>query len=68
MITRKPLLAAPKKLQCMLLQLQTYSFATNYQAGKYMYFAETRSHAYLSNRTDMMERNNHYEHENISMA
>lgn len=52
MITRKPLLAAPKRLQRMLLRLQTYSYSIVYQAGRLMYLADTLSRAYIQESTD----------------
>ena len=46
MIARKPLNAAPKRLQRMLLQLQKFSLTIRYKKGKLMYLANTLSRAH----------------------
>lgn len=47
-ITKKPLHAAPLRLQRMLVQLQRYPNITlTYKRGEEMYFADTLSRAYL---------------------
>jgi hypothetical protein len=46
-ILKKPLHAAPKRLQRMLLQLQKYDIRLQYTTGKEMYIADTLSRAYL---------------------
>ena len=46
-ILKKPLHAAPKRLQRMLLQLQKYDIRLQYTLGKEMYIADTLSRAYL---------------------
>ena len=46
-ILKKPLHAAPKRLQRMLLQLQKYDIRLQYTPGKEMYIADTLSRAYL---------------------
>ena len=45
MIVKKPLVKAPKRLQGMLLRLQSYDFDISYQQGKLMYLADTLSRA-----------------------
>lgn len=47
MIARKPLNAAPKRLQRMLLRLQKYDISIVCKKGKEMYLADTLSRAYL---------------------
>ncbi|XP_063446850.1 uncharacterized protein K02A2.6-like [Mytilus trossulus] len=60
-IMKKPLHAAPKRLQRMLLRLQKYDIILQYRPGKEMYLADTLSRAYLketsdsSNTTDEIE-------------
>ena len=46
-IMKKPLHAAPKRLQRMLLRLQKYDIQLQYRPGKEMYLADTLSRAYL---------------------
>lgn len=50
-IVRKPLLAAPKRLQRMLLRLQRYDIDVVYVPGRYMWIADTLSRAYLPETT-----------------
>jgi hypothetical protein len=45
-ILKKPLYAAPKRLQRMLLQLQKYDIRLQYTPVKEMYIADTLSRAY----------------------
>lgn len=47
-IVRKPLLSAPKRLQCILLRLQRYDFDVIYIPGRDMLLADTLRRAYLS--------------------
>ena len=47
-ILKKPLLAAPKRLQRMMMQLQKYNLRVVYKRGSEMYIADTLSRAYLS--------------------
>ena len=47
-ITKKPLSAAPPRLQRMLLQLQRYTFTLIYKPGKDMILADTLSRAYIN--------------------
>ena len=47
-IIKKPLSAAPPRLQRMLLQLQRYTFTLIYKPGKDMILADTLSHAYIN--------------------
>ena len=54
-ITRKPLNDAPKRLQCMLLQLQKYSLNVRYKRGKQMHLADTLSRAYLPGEMSVAE-------------
>ena len=49
-ITKKPLHKAPKRLQRMLLRLQSYDITLKYQKGTQMHLADTLSRAYLSNK------------------
>ena len=44
----KPLNDAPKRLQCVLLQLQKYSLIVHYKKGSQMHLADTLSRAYVS--------------------
>lgn len=46
-IVRKPLLSAPKRLQRMLLRLQSYEIDVTYVPGRDMVLADTLSRAYL---------------------
>ena len=46
-IVKKPLHAAPPRLQRMLLQLQKYDLHFEYKCGKELYLADTLSRAYL---------------------
>ena len=46
-IQKKSLLAAPKRLQRMLLALQEYDLEIQYKPGKEMYLADTLSRAYI---------------------
>ena len=46
-ILKKPLLAAPMRLQRMLLNLQWYDLIVKYRKGKEMYLPDTLSRAYL---------------------
>ena len=47
-ILKKPLLAAPKRLQRMMMQLQKYNLRVVYKQGSEMYIVDTLSRAYLS--------------------
>ena len=47
MITRKPLQAAPRRLQRMLMRLQRYQLVVIYKPGIEMVLADTLSRAYL---------------------
>ncbi|KAI8511996.1 hypothetical protein Bbelb_110960 [Branchiostoma belcheri] len=47
MIALKPLHAAPKRLQRMLMRLQQYYVKITYKPGKEMFLADTLSRAYL---------------------
>ena len=47
-ILRKPLFAAPKRLQRMMMQLQKYNLKVVYKRGTELYIADTLSRAYLS--------------------
>ena len=46
-ISRKPLVTAPKRLQRMLLRLQRYSVDVTYTRGSEMHIADTLSRAYI---------------------
>ncbi len=48
-IFKKPLNAAPMRLQRMLLKLQWYDVIVKYQKGETMYISDTLSRAYLLN-------------------
>lgn len=48
-ITQKPLTAAPKRLQRLLLRLQQYDYEIRYKPGREMVLADTLSRAYLDN-------------------
>ena len=47
-ILQKPLLAAPKRLQRMMMRLQNYNLTVVYKRGQEMYLADTLSRAYIS--------------------
>ncbi|CAC5426704.1 unnamed protein product [Mytilus coruscus] len=51
-IMKKPLHAAPKRLQRMLLRLRKYDIILQYRPGKEMYLADTLSRAYLKETSD----------------
>ncbi|CAC5410926.1 unnamed protein product [Mytilus coruscus] len=51
-IMKKPLHAAQKRLQRMLLRLQKYDIILQYRPGKEMYLADTLSRAYLKETSD----------------
>ena len=51
MIVLKPLHRAPKRLQRMLMRLQTYDVMVSYHQGKEMYLADTLSRAYLPEKS-----------------
>ena len=51
MVVQKPLNIAPKRLQCMLLQLQKYCLEVKYKRGQHMYLADTLSQAFLPDAT-----------------
>ena len=51
-ITKKPLSAAPTRLQRMLLQLQRYNFTLLYKPGKEMILVDTLSRAYIKGAPD----------------
>ena len=55
-IVKKSLAAAPPRLQCMLLQLQKYSFTIAHKPGKEMFLADTLSRAYID-ENDNADRN-----------
>lgn len=46
-ILKKPLLAAPKRLQRMMMRLQNYQLKVVYKKGQELYIADTLSRAYL---------------------
>ncbi|VDH90162.1 Hypothetical predicted protein [Mytilus galloprovincialis] len=46
-IVKKSLLAAPRRLQRMLLRIQQYNYNIRYKPGSTMYIADTLSRAYL---------------------
>ena len=52
---KKPLLAAPKRLQRMMMQLQKYNLRVVYKRGSEMYIADTLSRAYLSTPNQVSE-------------
>lgn len=54
-IVKKPLHAAPARLQRMLLQLQRYNLQFLYKKGKELYLADTLSRAYQADATEEME-------------
>ena len=47
-ILQKPLLAAPKRLQRMMMGLQNYNLKVVYKRGSDMYIADTQSRAYVT--------------------
>ena len=47
MIAKKPLAAAPKRLQHLLMRLMQYGVEIKYRRGPEMYLADTLSRAYL---------------------
>ena len=47
-ILQKPLLAAPKRLQRMMMHLQNYNLTVVHKRGQEMYLADTLSRAYIS--------------------
>ena len=47
-ILQKPLLAAPKRLQRMMMRLQNYNLKVVYKRGSDMYIADTLSRAYMT--------------------
>ena len=46
-ILKKPLLAAPKRLQRMMMRLQNYQLNVVYKKGQELYIADTLSRAYI---------------------
>ena len=46
-ILKKPLCKAPPRLLRLVLRLQPYDLDMHYVPGKYMYLADTLSHAYI---------------------
>ena len=53
-IYQKPPVAAPKRLQRMLLRLQKYDFEIYFKLGKHMYLADTLSRAPLSRNDEVL--------------
>ena len=51
-IVKKPLHAAPARLQRMLLQLQRYDLDFIFKSGKELYIADTLSRAYTGTKPD----------------
>ncbi len=51
MIHQKPLAAAPKRLQAMLLRLQRYNVSVKYKQGSEMYIPNFLWRAYLIDET-----------------
>jgi len=47
MIVKKPLAAAPKRLQRLMLRLMQYDVVIKYKRGPELYLADTLSRAYL---------------------
>lgn len=47
-IMTKPLLSAPKRLQCMLMRLQNYEVSLRYVPGKHVVLTNSLSRAYLT--------------------
>ena len=70
MILEKPLLAAPKRLQRMMMQLQKYNLKVVYKRGVEMYIADTLSRAYLSAPSQVSEEEKEFIRtvENVEMA
>ena len=54
-ILKNPLLAAPKRLQRMMMQLQKYNLKVVYKRGSELYIADTLSRAYLSSPSQVGE-------------
>ena len=50
-IFRKNLFAIPKRLQRMMLQLQSYNLTVNYKHGKEMFLADASSRNYINTNT-----------------
>ena len=69
-ILRKPLFAAPKRLQRMMMQLQKYNLKVVYKRGTELYIADTLSRAYLSapNQVDEEEQEFIRAVENVNMT
>ena len=63
-IVTKPLHRAPKRLQRMLLRLQSYDYTLVYRKGKMMELADTLSRAYVSDDRDIGS----YEIEQVNMV
>ena len=63
-IVRKPLNAAPQRLQRMLLRLQKYNLELKYKKGQDMFLADTLSRAYLPevNASDFVAELEHVDH------
>ena len=53
-ITKKPLSAAPPRLQRMLLQPQRYIFILVYKPGKDIILADTLSRAYINDKPEIL--------------
>ena len=53
-IYQKPLVAAPKRLQRMLLHLQKYDLEIYFKPGQHMYQADTLSRAPLSRDDEVL--------------
>lgn len=51
-IMQKPLLSAPKRLQTMLMCLQTYDVHIQYHPGRYLVLADTLSRAYPTKKSE----------------
>ena len=47
MIAKKPLAAAPKRLQCLMSRLLQYDVEIKYKRGPELYLSDTLSRAYL---------------------
>jgi hypothetical protein len=60
-IVKKPLHAAPTRLQNLLLQLQRYNFELVYKPGKELFIADTLSRAYLPNKETEEEDDEEFE-------
>ena len=54
-ILQKPLLAAPKRLQRMMMQLQKYNLKVAYKRGSELYIADTLGRAYLNSPSQVGE-------------